>query len=162
MADLWIMGIDHMDLLKHIKNNRTKQRSKKPLRHDAFNRISSIVKQYGLKQSFLDLFDTAEDQPTIKKVNISRVRMKTPLEIPLFSLVGEEEYHLTMSIIDKVDNPYLIFAYSPEEILSCKLLYRLNPELSPETLMRYHFESLILHEHAKQNRIKQSGNEKNG
>jgi hypothetical protein len=151
-----------MDLIGHIKHNRAKQRQKKPFRRDAFNRISSIVRQYDLNESFLDLFDTVEDHLAPKKLNISRVRMKPPLISPLFSLVAEEEYHLTMSIIDKVDSPYLTFAHSPEEILLCEPLFRLNPELSPETLMRYHFESLFLHEHAKQNRIKQSGNETNG
>jgi hypothetical protein len=144
-----------MDLLTHIRDHRTKQRQKKPIKPDVFNQISSIVRQYGLKESFLDIFDTVEDHYlTPKKANIFRIRVKTPVVRPLFSLVAEEEYHLTMSIMNKVDNPYLIFTGSPDEILLCNSLYRLNPALSSETLMRYHFETLFLHECAKRNRKK--------
>ncbi|MGA8180461.1 MAG: hypothetical protein WB792_10405 [Desulfobacterales bacterium] len=149
------MDIGQMDLLRHIKNHRAKQRQKKPIKPDVFNQISSIVRQYGLKESFLDIFDAVEDHHlTPKKANIFRIRMKTPVARPLFSLVAEEEYHLSMLIINKVDNPYLIFADSPDEILLCKSLYRLNPALSSEALMRYHFETLFLHECAKRNRKK--------
>jgi hypothetical protein len=147
------MDIGQMDLLRHIKDHRAKQRQKKPIKPDVFNQISSIVKQYGLKESFLDIFDTVEDHLTPKKVNIFRIKVKTPAVRPLFSLVAEEEYHLTMSIINKVNTPYLIFADSPDEILLCNPLYRLNPALSSETLMHYHFETLFLHECAKRNRM---------
>jgi hypothetical protein len=148
------MDIWHMDLLERIKNNRAKLRRKKPIRRDLFNQISSIVSQYGLKESFFNSFDTVEDHLTAKKLNVSRIRMKAPMAISLFSLVAEDEYYLTMSIINKVDNPYIVFAHSPEEILLCKSLYRLNPALSSETLMRYHFETLFFHECAKLNRMK--------
>jgi hypothetical protein len=149
------MDINPMDLKRHIKNNRAVQKQKKPINPDVFNQISSVVRQYGLKESFLDVLDTLEDHHlTPKKVNIFRIRVKTPVVRPLFSLVAEAEYHLTMSIIDKVDNPYLIFADSPDEILLCNALYQLNPALSSETLMRYHFETLFLHECAKRNRKK--------
>ncbi|MEJ2657864.1 MAG: hypothetical protein P8012_11830 [Desulfobacterales bacterium] len=84
------------------------------------------------------------------------------MECPLFSLVSEEEYCLTLSIINKVDNPYLVHAHSPEEILLCKPLYRINPELGPDKLLRYHFETLYLHELAKRNHRKQTGNDKDG
>ena len=151
-----------MDLLKHIKYKRTKQRQKKPVRRKAFNQISNIVRRCGLKESFLGIFDNFENHLTVNDSNIPRIRMKPPLASPLFSLVAEDEYYLTMSIINKVDNPYLLFAHSPEEILLCKPLYRLNSALSSETLTRYHFETLFLYERAKRNRMKQTGNEKNG
>lgn len=143
-----------MDLLKHIRHQRAKQKQKKPSRRNVFNQISNIVRQCGLKESFLDIFDNFENHLAAKTSDISRIRMKTPLISPLFSLVDEEAYRLTMSIINKVDNPYLVFAHSPEEILLCKPLYHLNPELSPEKLNRYHFETLLSHERIKQNRMK--------
>ena len=148
-----------MDLLKHIKHKRAKQKQKKPIRRDVFNQISNIVRQCGLKESFLGLFDNFEKHLTAKNSNIPRIRVKTPLVSPLFSLVDKEAYHLTMSIINTVDNPYLVFAHSPEEILLCKPLYRLNPELSPEKLMRYHFETLFFHERIKRNRMKTNHND---
>jgi hypothetical protein len=147
-----------MNLFTHIKRERKQQRKKRPFKRDVFNQISGIVRQYGLKESFLGIFDTVEDHLTIKNSDSSRIRMKTPLVSPLFSLVTEDEYYITMAIIDKVDNPYLVFAHSPEEILLCRYLYRLNPALSPEKLMRYHFETLFLHERAKLNRMKTNRN----
>ncbi len=141
-----------MDLLKDIKQKRAKQKQKKPFRRDVFNQISGIVKQYGLKESFLSILDNVEDDLSEENLKFRRVRLKTPMESPLFSLATKDEYALTMSIIGKVDNAYLKFANSPEEILLCGSLYRLNPLLTNQKLMRYHFETLLLHERAKANR----------
>jgi len=136
-----------MDLLKDIRRKRAKQR-------DAFNQISGLVRQYGLEKSFLDTLDKVGDYLATKNLKFARIRLKVPVESPLFSLVTKEEYFLTMSIIKQIDSPYLRFAESPEEILLCKPLYRLNPALRPEKLMRYDFETLFLHECAKLNRMK--------
>jgi len=141
-----------MDLLKDIKQKRARQKQKKPFRRDVFNQISGIVKQYGLKESFLSILDNVEDDLSEENLKFRRVRLKTPMESPLFSLATKDEYALTMSIIGKVDNAYLKFANSPEEILLCGSLYRLNPLLTNQKLMRYHFETLLLHERAKANR----------
>lgn len=138
-----------MDLLKDIKRKRAKQRQKKPIKRDAFNQISGLVRQYGLEKSFLDALDEVEDYLFTKNSKFIRIRLKVPVESPIFSLVTKEEYFLTMSIIKKVDSPYLRFAHSAEEVLLCKPLYHLNPSLAPEKLMRYHFETLYLHERAK-------------
>ena len=138
-----------MDLLKDIKRKRAKQRKKKPFRRDVFNQISGIVKQYRLTKGFLDDLDKVEDYLSAKKLNLTRIRVKAPLDSPLFSLAMKDEYLLAMSIINKVDNPYLKFAHSPEEILWCQPLYRLNPSIDSEKLMRYHFETLYLHERTK-------------
>lgn len=138
-----------MDLLKDIKRKRAKQRQKKPIRRGVFNQISGVVRQYRLTKRFLNVLDEVEDYLSTKNLTFTRIRLKAPVESPLFSLVTKDEYFLTMSIIKKVNSPYLRFAHSPEEILLCKPLYRLNPALSPEKLMRYDFETLFLHEHAK-------------
>ena len=145
-----------MGLLKDIKRNRAKQRQKMPFRRDVFNQISSLVRQYGLKENFLDLIDKVEDYPSSEKLKLARVRLKTPMEGSLFSLATKDEYALTMSIIAKINNSYLKFANSPEEILLCGSLYRLNPLLTNQKLMRYHFETLLLHE-----RVKATNNEPN-
>ncbi len=146
-----------MDLLKDIKRNRAKQRQKMPFRRDVFNQISSLVRQYGLKEDFLDVIDKVEDYPSSEKLKLARVRLKTPMEGSLFSLATKDEYALTMSIIAKINNSYLKFAHSPEEILLCKPLYCLNPSIAPEKLRRYHFGTLFLHE-----RVKIENNESNG
>ena len=138
-----------MTFLQHIRNERARQRKKKPLKRDVFNQICSLVKQYDLKESFLSVLDNVEDDLAGENLKFTHVRLKTPMENSLFSLATEDEYSLTMSIIGKVDNAYLRFANSPEEILLCGSLYRLNPLLTNQKLMRYHFETLLLHERAK-------------
>ena len=137
-----------MNLLTHIKRERKQQRKKQPLKRDVFNQISGLVRRYGLKENFLDVLDKVEDYLSKEDLQYIRVRLKTPMEKSLFSLVTESEYSLTLSIISKVDNSYLQFAESPEEILLCGPLYGLNPTIGPEKLMRYHFETLLLHERA--------------
>lgn len=138
-----------MTLQEYIRNERVRQRKKQPIKRDVFNQISGLVRWYGLKENFLDVLDKVEDYLSKEDLQYIRVRLKTPMEKSLFSLVTESEYSLTLSIISKVDNSYLQFAESPEEILLCRMLYRLNPTLDPDKLMRYHFETLFLHEHAK-------------
>jgi len=138
-----------MNLLTHIKRKRKQQRKKQPIKGDTFNQISGIVRTYGLKKNFLNVLENAADYLSKVNLNANRVRVKAPMESPLFSLTTEDEYVLIMSIIDKVNNSYLKFAHSPEEILLCGSLYRLNPTLDPEKLIRYHFETLFLHERAK-------------
>jgi hypothetical protein len=135
-----------MTLQEYIRNERVRQRKKQPIQRDVFNQISGLVRWYGLKENFLDVLDKVEDYLSKEDLQYIRVRLKTPMEKSLFSLVTESEYSLTLSIISKVDNSYLQFAESPEEILLCGPLYGLNPTIGPEKLMRYHFETLLLHE----------------
>ena len=141
-----------MTFLQHIRNKRARQRKKKPLKRDVFNQICSLVKQYDLKESFLSVLDKVEDGLSGENFKFNRVKLKPPMENSLFALATKDEYSLSMSIIAKVDNAYLKFATSPGEILVCGLLYNLNPVLTDQKLMRYHFETLLLHEHAKANR----------
>ena len=147
-----------MDLLKDIKRKRVEQRRKQPIKRDVFNQISGLVRCYGLEESFLSVLDGIEDYLSRKDLKLGRVRLKRVMENPLFSLATQDEYSLTMAIIRKVDNPYLKFAQSPEEIVLCEPLYRLNPSLGPEKLMRYHFETLLRHESAKADNKESNGN----
>ena len=138
-----------MNLLHHIKHKRAKQKRKQPISRDVFNQICSLVREYDIKESFLSVLDSVEDDLSGENLKFTRVRLKTPMENSLFSLATKDEYALTMSIIGKVDNAYLKFANSPGEILWCKPLYRLNPSIDSEKLIRYHFETLYLHERTK-------------
>jgi hypothetical protein len=138
-----------MDLLKDIKQKRASQKQKKPFKGNIFNQISSIVKWYGLKENFLDELDKVDNDIFEENLKHSRVRLREPIENHLFSLVTKDEYTLTMLIIDKIDNPYLKFANSPEDLVWCGPLYCLNPSMDSEKLRRYHFETLYSHERAK-------------
>ena len=138
-----------MDLLKDIKQKRARQKQKKPFRRNAFHQICCIVKQYGLTNDFLSIIDNVDAFVSRESLNFPRIRVKAQLENHLFPLATKDEYMLTMSIISKIDNPYLKFVHSPEEIIWCKPLYRLSPSIDSKKLIRYHFETLYLHEHAK-------------
>jgi len=138
-----------MDLLKDIKQKRAKQKQKKPFGRNAFHQICCIVNQYGLTNDFLNIIDNVNAYVSGESLNFPRIRVKAQVENHLFPLATKDEYMLTMSIMSKIDNPYLKFAHSPEEIIWCESLYRLNPSIDSKKLIRYHFETLYLHEHAK-------------
>lgn len=138
-----------MNLLEHIRHKRTRKRKKQLFEREVFTKISALVRWYGLDENFLKKLDNAEDYPPREKMDFVRVRTKKPFDFPLFSLSSRDEYDLTRALLRKVNNPYLSFAHSPEEILLSGILYRMNAELRPEELRRYHFETLLLYEHAK-------------
>jgi hypothetical protein len=143
-----------MKIAQYIKNERAQHKKKKPFRRDIFNKISGLVRWYGLDDGILKRLDKAVDYLPEEKTISGRFRQKIPFEFPLFSLATKEEYHLAMAIIQKIDNPYLQFVQSPEEMLLCQPLYRLNPALSHEQLMQYHFKTLFLNERAKAENMK--------
>jgi hypothetical protein len=138
-----------MDILEQIKSARAQKKKKQPLRPTLFDRISGLVTEYGLGESFLEKLAIPEDFLLEQKAEFARVRKKQPFSMPLFSLLEQKEYSLTQAIINKIKNPYLEFAQSPEEIALSKLLFDLNPALGPDKLESYHFETLLLYERAK-------------
>jgi hypothetical protein len=138
-----------MDILEQIKSDRAQKKKKQPFKSTLFDRISGLVKEYRLDESFLKKCGSPEDLLPESEAEFARVRKKQPFRIPLFSLAEQKEYDLTLAIIDKMNNPYLEFAQSPEEIALSRLLFDLNPALGKEKLERCHFETLLLYEKAK-------------
>ena len=138
-----------MTLLEHIRHKRTRKRKKQLFEREVFTKISALVRWYGLDENFLKKFDNVEDYPPGEKMDFIRVRTKKPFDFPLFSLSSRDEYDLTRALLRKVNNPYLSFAHSPEEILLSGILYHMNAELRPEEFRRYDFETLLFYEHAK-------------
>ena len=143
-----------MNLLQHIRSEKTQQKKKRPFERNVFNKISGLVRWYELDDGILKRLDKAVDYLPKKKSVSGRLRPKIPFEFPLFSLATKEEYSLAEAIIQKIDNPYLQFAKSPEEILLCRPLYDLNPALSQEQLTQYPFETLFLHERVQADNMK--------
>ena len=138
-----------MDLLQNIKSDRVRQRKKQPYKRELFNTISCIVKGYGLSQDFLELLGKTEDYPSRKGMEFAEVKAKKKYEFPPFCLVSKEQYRLAMTIAAQLNNPYLQFARSPEEILLSAPLYEANPSLGLDDLLRYDFETLLLCQRAK-------------
>jgi hypothetical protein len=150
-----------MDLLEHIKSDRAQRKQKRPFRRTPFDKVNGLVKRYSLEESFLARLEVPEDYLPEADIEFARLRRKHSIEFPLFSLSAEREYRLTTAIMSKVNNPYLEFAQSPEEIAISKPLFDLNPSLGPDKLERYHFETLLLCERAKKelkNLVKQGRN----
>lgn len=139
-----------MDLLQDIKSERARKRGKLPFRRTLFDRINGLVKEYALGESFLRRLDEVADHFSIGSLELDRVKAKEHFEPPLFSLSTEAEYRVTMAIISKVNNPYLHFVSSPDEILLCEPLFRCNPGLGPDRLARYHFATLLRDELARE------------
>jgi hypothetical protein len=139
-----------MNLLKNIKNGRARQRRKQPWGRDPFHAVSSLVKGYGLGEDFLKGLDQAEDGHTGVQAFPIAVRAKVPFDFPPFSLAAEGEYRLVLAILAKLNNPYLRFAHSPEEMLLSAALFAANPALRPEDLLRFDFATLLLSERAQE------------
>jgi hypothetical protein len=138
-----------MDLRQEIRSDRARQRKKQARRREVFNTVSSIVRAYGLDDNFLKLLDNSSNYHPQMKTELTEVKIKKVFELPPFSLVSQREYRLAMTIAGSLDNPYLPFAHSPEEILLSAPLYEANPSLRSEDLMRYDFETLLLCQRAK-------------
>ncbi|MCI0528508.1 MAG: hypothetical protein L0Y56_13800 [Nitrospira sp.] len=135
-----------MDLVKHIKHGRAQKKVKQPFRRTLFDRVSAIVKRHALGEAFVKTLENFSEDRLREYLRINRIRPKDHLEPPLFSLATQAEYRATIAILDMVNNPYLHFVSSPDEILLCRPLFHLNPFLEPEKLAHHHFATLLLRE----------------
>ena len=133
-----------MDLVKDIRRGRAQQRAKIPLSRTLFDRINDIVKRHALGEPFLANLASFSDDTLGEYLAVYWMRPKDQWESPLFSLSSEAEYRVTTAIIDIINNPYLHFVTSPEEILLCRSLFRRDPALAPEKLSHYHFATLLM------------------
>lgn len=139
-----------MDILEHIKTERAQQKRKQDFRPCLVDKISALVKEHGLGEVFLQQLEGADNYVSRKHSHIARIRTKRLFEFPPFCLATRQQYDLAKAIISKVDNPYLQFAQSPEEVCLSNPLFNLNPSLSPNMLDHYHFETLLVYESAKE------------
>jgi hypothetical protein len=138
------MPTPEADLLNLLKRERLNRIAKQPLQRSLFVKINALVQTYGLGEDFLHKLDEFTDNFSWEQLPYNADRVKEKLQLPLFALATPEKYHLTMAIIGKVNNPYLHFAHSPDEILLCTPLFRRYPDLEPERLAAHHFQTLLL------------------
>jgi hypothetical protein len=132
-----------MDLHRQLKQARA--RPKRPLSRTAFTVVSALVREYELDESFLaELREIS--QPGAAGLRSFEPRAKEPFEPPPFSLVPERQYRLAQDMVAAADNPYLVFARSPEELLLAAPLFRFNPGLEPAILARTDFRTLLARE----------------
>jgi hypothetical protein len=136
-------------LLQDLRKARARQKAKLPFKPDLFQKILALVRKYGLKEDFLAQIDKLSDHRGLEKPQYDRIKVKKRLDAPLFALATPEEYGLTQAIIQKVNNPYLLFANSPEEILVCNVLFQGDPAIEPQKLASLHFHTLLLYRQAE-------------
>ncbi|MBW1840541.1 MAG: hypothetical protein JRI75_01940 [Deltaproteobacteria bacterium] len=108
------------------------------------------MKVCGLGDPFLEVLNTSKDYLFSENVEFHLAPPKPQTKLPLFSLLTEDEYHVAEEIINRVNNPFLGFVNSPEEILLCNELFLRNSAIPPGTLTDCHFETLLLCEFAKE------------
>ncbi len=135
-----------MDLRKNIKGDRARQRIKRHREDKVFNTVCTIVKNYGLKEDFLTVIDNLNLDPDPGRHPLGglEIRAKQPIEIPPYCMVPVEEYGLVLEIINRLDNPYLSFARSPEEMVLSVRLHKSDPSLDARHLLRHDFRTLLL------------------
>jgi len=140
----------HMNLLQHIRSDRTEKKKKEPFKQTLFNRVGGLIKVYALEDGFLEKINHFSGDLSGERPELYRIRAKPRTARSLFPLLTKDEYRVTSEIIKRVDNPYLYFANSLEEILFCKPLFSHNSGIEIEHLMSCHFKTLFLFELAKE------------
>lgn len=138
------------DLLRQLKSQRARKRARVPFTPTLFVKIHALVQEYGLGVDFLRQLDEFADDWSPEKLNYDQIKVKKNREVPLFCLATPEKYGLTLAIMEKVNNPYLAFANSPDEILVCNSLFQGNPAIEPQELAGHHFHTLLLCDHARE------------
>lgn len=141
--------MDDAGVPARMRAERPRRKAKRPFERTLFDRVNGLVRAHSLGKEFLARLAAADDEPCPENEGVDRTKGKASFEPPLFSLSSEEDYRVTMSILDRVSSPYLRFAASPEEVLLCGRLFRRNPLLGADVLARRHFETLLLAESAR-------------
>ncbi len=132
-----------MDLRRQLQQDRAKP--KEPFRRSAFTVVGALVRENKLDASFLDNLREAAAQGNEWAWSYQPCP-KEPFQPPLFALVDAEEFALIKAVLAAVDNPYVPFAHSPDELSAAGPLFRLNPDLPPAILRRVHFRTLLARE----------------
>jgi hypothetical protein len=120
-----------MTLLEHLKTHRARQKGKNPLPETVFAVVASLVQQFALTSI------PPGESPRDRKVQTPRAA-----RLSLFPLLSPVQFRLAQEIIARFDNPYLIYARSPEDVTISLLLYQSNPHLPAETLQEYSLGAL--------------------
>ena len=135
-----------MDLKDTWRQKRLRERAKEPLTPSLFSHVGGLVRRYKLGAEFCRRLETLTEEGAEKMAREAGSAAKVPYEPPLFFLATPEEFQVIREIISTLDNPYLSWAHSPEEILLSQALWRRRPGLEPEELARIHLAGLFKHE----------------
>src|SRR3974390_669323 len=124
-----------MDLKDSLRQDRARGKKKEPLHPSLFSHIGGLVRRHSLGEAFCRLIGpmTAKGVETLARAY--RAEAKPLYEAPLFFLATPEKYQLIHQILTALNNPYLAWARSPEEILLALPLWQRRPGLDQEALV---------------------------
>lgn len=131
-----------MDLKESWRRKR--ERGKEPFSPSRFSHVGGLVRLYRLGEVFCRLLGALTTAGAEKLARDYQGDAKVPYEPPLFFLATPEEYLVIQEILSGLDNQYLTWAHSPEEILLSQPLWHRSPGLPPEVLANQHFAVLFL------------------
>jgi hypothetical protein len=132
-----------MDLKETLRQGRARGREKAPFSPSLFSHVGGLVQRHGLGEAFLGLVHTMTAAQAEDLARRHHSEAKPLYEPPLLFLATGEEYRLIQQILMVMDNPYLAWAHSPEEILLSLPLWSRRPDWSPEALSSRHFAELF-------------------
>jgi len=108
-------------LLAMLKASRGRRPGHQPWPRTSWAAVAAIVRAYGLLEAD-HLEETTHDLASF------------PDRLSLCPLLTPVQYQLTQAIINRYDNPYLLYARTPAEIVLSHRLYQCRPDLEPTTL----------------------------
>jgi len=132
-----------MDLKDSWRQKRLRGREKVPLSPSLFSHVGGLVRGYHLGEEFCRLMRSMTAEGIEKLARNGRGQAKVPYEPPLFFLATPEEYLAIREIIAGLENPYLRWAHSPEEMLLSPHLWRQRPGLDKAELGQRHLAALF-------------------
>jgi hypothetical protein len=115
-----------MMLLDSIRTDRERQKGKRALPEVVFAVVAAIVEKFKV-----------ELVPGGEAGRAEYLATSPGERLGLFPLLNAAQLRLTMEIIETYDNPYLVYARSPEDFGVSLSLYERNPDLEAESLEQY-------------------------
>jgi hypothetical protein len=131
-----------MNLKDAWQRERLRERAKEPFSPSLFSQVGGLVRRYHLGEAFCRTIETITEEAADKLAGEGASLAKVPYEPPLFFLATPEEFQVIQEILSGLDNPYLRWAHSPEEMLLSQTLWRRRPGLEPQELATRHFAGL--------------------
>jgi hypothetical protein len=131
-----------MDLKDSLRRQRLRGREKEPFSPSLFSHVGGLVRHYKLGEKFRQRLRTMTAADAEKLAQAAKSDAKVPYEPPLFFLAAPAEYQVIQEILSGLDNPYLVWAQSPEEILLSGFLNKKHPGITQERLASLHFSTL--------------------
>lgn len=146
-----------MGIRDAIRKHREQGKTPLVFQPDAFTRVASVLTAFGVDgKDFLRRLDEEPETETAARALAQGALRKAPVPVPLFALVPPESYAIVETIATRIEGPYRAWAETPEDLLLCRPLYALNPNIAPRLLSRYSYAFLYRFYAAKKRALEAS------